>query len=285
MRYYRYWAKSNSRRLRPNNYPISAWGYSNESQSDAERLAVQRADAKISQLQQQPSAEEAYGYGMGLLPEQLIEELAFDGQVVAIITRNNYGCLVLNASNVLFADIDLPEPPLGFWGSLKTMFGQDATESTNAPIIDLGLLEKIKNLCAEDPQFGLRLYKTKAGYRAAITHRAFEPGSREADKLLEQLGSDKLYVRLCERQACFRARLTPKPWRLKISNVPTRYPFKTADHKKWFEDWVAGYEKASKAYSVCNPLGNFGNPQIADNVELILQVHDLYCCGDPIQLA
>jgi hypothetical protein len=285
MRYYRYWAKSNSRRLRPNNYPISAWGYSNESQSEAERLAVQRADEKISQLQQQPSAEEAYGYGMGLLPEQLIEELAFDGQVVAIITRNNYGCLVLNASNVLFADIDLPEPPLGFWGSLKTMFGQDATESTNAPTIDPGLLEKIQNLCADDPQFGLRLYKTKAGYRAVITHRVFEPGSREADKLLEQLGSDKLYVRLCERQACFRARLTPKPWRLKISNVPTRYPFKTADHKKWFEDWVAGYEKASKAYSVCNPLGNFGNPQIADNVELILQVHDLYCCGDPIQLA
>ncbi|MDA7923117.1 hypothetical protein N9B50_01415 [bacterium] len=285
MRYYRYWAKANSTRLRPNKFPVSAWGYSNESQADAEYLALQRADAKISELQQQPTDEEAYGYGLGALPEQLIEELSLNDQVVAIITRNNYGSLVLNTGNVLFADIDLPDPTLGFWGGLKTMFGNDSKESANAPKIDPGLLEKIQNLCATDPQFGLRLYKTKAGYRAAITNTSFEPGSFEANQLLERLGSDKLYVRLCERQSCFRARLTPKPWRIKMSSPPTRFPFKTPNHKQWFETWVADYEKASKAYSVCTPLGEFGNPQIADNVELILQVHDLYCCGDPIQLA
>ncbi|MGI9497887.1 MAG: hypothetical protein ACR2NK_17660 [Mariniblastus sp.] len=285
MRYYRYWAKANSTRLRPNNYPVTAWGYSNDSQADAEHLALQRADMKISELQQQPTDEEAYGYGLDALPEQLIEELSLNDQVAAIITRNNYGSLVLNAGNVLFADIDLPEPKLGFWGGLKLMFGNKPDDSANAPAIATDLLEKIQNLCAENPNFGLRLYKTKAGYRAAITHTSFEPGSYEANQLLERLGSDKLYVRLCERQSCFRARLTPKPWRIQMSSPPTRFPFKTPQHQQWFEEWVVNYEKASKAYSVCTAIGEFGNTQIADNVELVLQVHDLYCCGDSTKLA
>jgi hypothetical protein len=58
MQYYRYWAKANSTQLRPNNYPVTAWGYSNVSQADAEHLALQRADAKVSQLKQQPTDEE-----------------------------------------------------------------------------------------------------------------------------------------------------------------------------------------------------------------------------------
>lgn len=285
MQYYRYWAKANSTQLRPNNYPVTAWGYSNVSQADAEHLALQRADAKVSQLKQQPTDEGTYGYGLGALPEQLIDELSLNDQVIAIITRNNYGSLVLNAGNVLFADIDLPEPTLGFWGALKMMFGNAPKESTNAPKINSGLLEKIQNLCAENPKFGLRLYKTKAGYRAAITHTVFEPGSNDANQLLERLGSDKLYVQLCERQSCFRARLTPKPWRIKMSSPPTRFPFKTPNHQQWFEEWVADYEKASKDYSVCTAIGEFGNPQVADNVELVLKVHDLYCCGDSPRLA
>lgn len=285
MRYYRYWAKANSTRLRPNNFPVRAWGYSNESQADAEHLALQRADMKISELQQRPTDPEAYGYGLEALPEQLIEELSLNDQVIAIITRNNYGSLVLNAGNVLFADIDLPEPTLGFWGSMKTMFGNAPKEPVNAPAINSALLENIQNLCADTPDFGLRLYKTKAGYRAAITHTLFDPDSKEANQLLERLGSDKLYVKLCERQSCFRARLSPKPWRIQMSSPPTRFPFQTPNHQQWFEEWVVKYEKASKDYSVCTPVGEFGNPRIADNVELVLQVHDLYCCGDSPQLA
>ncbi|MDA7918841.1 hypothetical protein N9B20_04165 [Mariniblastus sp.] len=240
---------------------------------------------KISELQQRPTDPEAYGYGLEALPEQLIEELSLNDQVIAIITRNNYGSLVLNAGNVLFADIDLPEPALGFWGSMKTMFGNAPKEPVNAPAINSALLENIQNLCADTPDFGLRLYKTKAGYRAAITHTLFDPDSKEANQLLERLGSDKLYVKLCERQSCFRARLTPKPWRIQMSSPPTRFPFQTPNHQQWFEEWVVKYEKASKDYSVCTPVGEFGNPRIADNVELVLQVHDLYCCGDSPQLA
>lgn len=285
MRYYRYWAKANSTRLGPNNFPVRAWGYSNESQADAEQLALQRADMKISELAQRPSAQEAYGYGLDALPEQLIEELSLNEQVVAIITRNNYGSLVLNTGNVLFADIDRPEPSLGFWGGLKTMFGSKPDDSPNIPAVDPDLLEQIHNLCEENPDFGLRLYKTKAGYRAAITHTEFEPGSNEANQLLERLGSDKLYIQLCERQSCFRARLTPKPWRIRMSAPPTRFPFQTPRHQQWFEDWVVKYEKASEDYSICIPVGEFGNPRIADSVELVIKVHDLYCCGDSTQLA
>ena len=91
MRYYRYWAKANSTRLGPNNFPVRAWGYSNESQADAEQLALQRADMKISELAQRPSAQEAYGYGLDALPEQLIEELSLNEQVVAIILHTKPG--------------------------------------------------------------------------------------------------------------------------------------------------------------------------------------------------
>ena len=45
------------------------------------------------------------------------------GEAAAVITRNSYGCLVLNTVRAMFVDIDLPEPkPSG--GLFKRLFGK-----------------------------------------------------------------------------------------------------------------------------------------------------------------
>lgn len=48
---------------------------------------------------------------------------------VAIVTRNRYGALVLNAASVLFVDVDYPKiKPSGLWDALVLPFSQSRRE-------------------------------------------------------------------------------------------------------------------------------------------------------------
>ena len=66
------------------------------------------------------------------------------------------------------------------------------------------------------PGWGVRVYKTCAGYRGLVTHATFDPTADATLDLMRQFRCDPQYVTLCKRQESFRARLTPKGWRCKL---------------------------------------------------------------------
>ena len=61
------------------------------------------------------------------------------------------------------------------------------------------------------------LYETPNGVRVLALHRTFQPRSDEVTRLFSELGADPAYSRLCRLQACFRTRVSPKPWRIGLS--------------------------------------------------------------------
>lgn len=65
---------------------------------------------------------------------------------------------------------------------------------------------------------GFRVYRTRGGLRYLCTTHHFNAGWDIEDKLLRFLYSDPRYRGICKSQKVFRARLTPKPWRVKFQD-------------------------------------------------------------------
>jgi len=285
MKFFRFWARGKS--TVPHHiskYPVVAFGCSNESMEDALRIAQERANESAVRSKSRGSQSDIYEYGRGPLREEVIEELSYEGQIAAVITRNNYGALILNTSQVLFADVDIPKSKssVTLIGILKSFFvTPDPPQDELTPI----LIERIKRLCETHRDLGIRLYRTKAGYRAAVSSKTFDPSSIETLEFMKTLGSDELYVQLCKSQQCFRARLTPKPWRIDLHRPPHKFPYANEERQKEVDMWGADYEKKSQAVVAWALVGQFGNPNIDTNIELVLKVHDLYACGNNEALA
>ena len=98
------------------------------------------------------------------------------------------------------------------------------------------------------------MYETKAGYRVMITSGPFVAGSPDAESILTEFGCDPLYIRLCRMQECFRARLTPKPFRCGIKNPPVLFPFETPDAVDRFSRWETNYTSKTSSFATCRFL-------------------------------
>ena len=94
--------------------------------------------------------------------------------------------------------------------------------------------------------------------------------------MLRAFESDPLYVRLCQAQDCFRARLTPKPWRCNMDTLSSRYPWENNDHEIQYRLWERRYEEASKKYAVCRLVKQLGPPEVHPDVAPILTFHDQF---------
>jgi hypothetical protein len=155
-----------------------------------------------------------YAYGCVSLREEVMDKLCDgDGKMIAVITRNLYGSLVRNAERVMFVDIDFP--PVGTGEATRCFFARLLGRKRKSPEAEREAKARsdVEQFMAASPQWNARLYRTFAGLRVIVAHDIFDPKSGTTLHLLRQLGCDPLYVRLCEAQECFRARLTPKPWR------------------------------------------------------------------------
>lgn len=126
----------------------------------------------------------------------------------AQLTVNSYNSLVLNSPNLFIADIDQGDPRLSPYATAK-----DEREVL-ASLSDLARFDAQYE--REEPIRGesWRLYRTHSGYRLICTSRPIGHGEMwYALRLLRFLKADPRYIDLCKTQECFRARLTPKPWR------------------------------------------------------------------------
>ena len=177
MRFYKFWSRATAKTIDPDGEEVFRWstGYSNTSIEDAFRMAEERAKMHVRYWEAPSKFDNGYYATNSERPirEEIIEELSDNGETYAVISRNSYGCLVLNTTDVLFADIDKPisrvRNPLFSW--LADLFvGKPVSEME----FESQLIKKIEQLLQADSLMGLRVYRTLRGYRVVLTNRTVQ---------------------------------------------------------------------------------------------------------------
>jgi hypothetical protein len=145
--------------------------------------------------------------------------------------------------------------------------------------------EPVWEFARRHPELGVRVYRTAAGLRVIATGAAAPPSSDRARALLTELGSDPLYVELCATHDSYRARLTPKPFRVggQASTVP--WPFADDAARTRHEEWVAEYDARAAGHAVCRLISASGAEPGPDEQRLVA-LHDQRCrVGERLPLA
>ena len=262
---------------------VDAWGWSDVSVADATRVAGERLARAVDAARAGSLNEHGpnWYYPRTPLRENIVRQVGAD----ALVTRNRYGALVLNSPSLFIADIDLPEvrePRAAGTSVLGRLFGRKQS-APPPPDPALEALAPVRAFAATNPSAGVRAYRTSAGLRVIVTGVDLPAGSHESRTLLEQFGSDPLYVALSANYASYRARLTPKPWRCGMWAAAHGWvaPGQPVDHNAFAPqpDWLVRYEKASAPYAVCRLIETFGPMPSGDELAVI-DAHDRACRVD-----
>jgi hypothetical protein len=270
MHFPKYWTTAKDKNL-------VAWGWSDTNLAEAsgraaERLA--RIRAWLSQRARTP-LQQRYGYGddRPMREEVLREFRTPEGTLRAAITRNSYGCLVLNTTDLMFVDVDAPEAKESGW--LAGLFGFRKPDHTRDPDAFMNTLTaRVRDWIERQPDWGWRVYRTAAGVRLLATHAPFASDHAMCRAAFEVFAADPLYRKLCATQKCFRARLTPKPWRCDVEKPRGRWPWGNEKTEARFRKWEAEYAKAAARYATCRLIGHFGTTGIAPEFQALVELHD-----------
>ena len=273
----RFWAKADGTATdsEGQHLALRLWGWSQESAADALALAGRRLAETIARLGGTVGAD-AYLYGSRQpLREEILRYLGDDGRGSAVITRNRYGALVLNTAHVPFVDVDVVAPPP--LEGLKRLFSRGrAVDPT---------LERIREACARLPRQAFRVYRTHSGFRVLATNTYLDPASDETQAFLSGFNADPEFARLCRLQASFRARLTPKPWRVGVPAPPGQHPRDPVTQQA-FGAWLLKYELASRGHATCAFVEAIGAAPPDADVRAIVDEHDRYTrAADKLPLA
>lgn len=308
-----YWAEATARgELRGQPITVRRFGWSTDSDEHAQHMAEERAKAALLRAQTGeplPRHEPKVPYnGADGVPIRE-EVIARDGDTV--VTRNSYGALCLNTPDVLFADVDgkraapIPISGIGSFaiaylvGSIFYHRSGEATAGVaatialmvSAPILhgiaslwmsrpasaQRRVLRALSRLAGADRSVLFDLYQTPLGHRVLARHKRFDPTSREAKQLLETLHTDPVFVQMCVKQRCFRARVTPKPWRIGMTDRmkprPGIWPVNPA-RREDRRRWTVRYEQASEGFSACRFVQTIGAGSEDTPVRRVRELHD-----------
>jgi hypothetical protein len=308
-----YWAEGRARdRKKGRQVTVRRWGWSDESAEQAQAHADTRTKDALQRILDgenllRREARIAYNGADGVPIRE--EILSRHGDT--IVTRNGYGALCLNTPDVLFADIDFGTPSLPLGVFFLVPPGIAAVAAFLAPghrfmvgvaalmgslvLLALGwkLFQRLKVGLAGGPEaqarrrilkaletrpdWKIRVYRTPAGFRVLVLHRRFDPTTSAVAEFFQALGSDPLYVRMCTKQHCFRARVSPKPWRIGIGDHvrprPGVWPVHPA-RRKIREQWVSAYDAAARGYASCRYLESFGQGSEDPGAGEVRVLHD-----------
>ena len=233
-------------------------GASLDSQVDADRQAHASAERNLAAALGRGSSDGGtYAYVVQRRLEPVVELLAApDGSSAGRVTINSYGALIMNADSVFFADVD-------------TRSDDAAPEDTDA---NDRAAAALRGVVERTPALGFRVYRTRNGWRYLCTTREFDPASDETRALLEVLGADGKYVLLCRAQRCFRARLTPKPWRIghRFFNV---HPSQSISRKR-----LESYLRRAEPYASAAFTAEIGqSAAVLPELQRIVEYHDNWC--------
>lgn len=189
--------------------------------------------------------------------EQVLETLSDR----AVVTRNRYGARVLNYEVLPIFDVDTP--PSAWW----QVFAR-RTDSWRLAQMQKTLATLAEKHHQQDG-LGFRLYATAKGFRVVVVGKEMEPHHAMARKLAHSLNTDPLYWRLCLKQGCYRARLTPKPFRIKVPTIKVPFP-PTPESIATVDAWETSILDRAQTFSVCRFLGHFGQ----DATSPLVKQHD-----------
>lgn len=230
----------------------------------------------------------------------------------AAITRNSYGALVLNAARAFFIDVDVadgngdrsssasssstsstdPLAPvrelvdsLPLPGGVKSILGGLFGPKPSAPAAPpppppaasdpaSAAMDRLRRWVASHPEWRVRVYRTTAGLRYLVTHDLFSPTGPEAQAAMAALGADPQYVKLCQVQKSFRARLTPKPWRIGVENPPARFPYDDPGEEAAMRAWESRYDAASSSRATCRFVEELGGGAEHPEIAPLRALHD-----------
>lgn len=296
----RYWSRADSQATTPDGKRVHfhVWRGSRSDPAEAESLAREAVGRVASRIERGEGFPERYAYGDRPLREEVIREFpgATDAIPDAALTRNSYGALVLNAARLFFIDVDVPRPrpaaqPSPVWSLLDRLLGRPAAEALPGPLRPVlegilgpasatapadpaeAALERLRRWIGGHPDWRVRVYRTHSGLRYAVTHAPFGPTDAEATAAMSALGADPQYVRLCRAQKSFRARLTPKPWRVGMENPPARFPYEGGEEGA-MREWEARYARASEGFATCALLEELGSGAEHPDAGPLLRLHD-----------
>jgi hypothetical protein len=315
-----YWAESRIQsKSQGKQVTVKRWGWSDISQEDAQAHAEKRTAEALERIRNGETLRrrdklEVYGTEDGM---PIREEVVTRHGNIAI-TRNSYGALCLNTPNVFFADVDaawegelnvplrgclfilLGSIVLGIWlksvpiglvcfsvilwltflitgwiNRLRRPAGEAKAKADN--------LAAIRHFSATHPQWHLRVYETPAGYRIMAMHDVFDPQGPVAKDALEALNSDKRFARMCALQSCFRARVSPKFWRIgykpKEALPKSKWPYPPEQVQRR-RAWVAGYEQLAPHFASCRFLERLGSHEVHPEAQMVRALHDELCQSD-----
>lgn len=254
---------------------IMRFGWSDSSEVDAHENAKKRVKDAIGRLQAGESVRArdhkvAYNGAEGLpIREEIVARYG-----ESVITRNSYGALCLNTPDVVFADIDVEAP-----GLLRSMWLL-ISGAERDPFV--AARDRVENFAVDNPSWLLRLYRTPKGFRVLVMHDTFDPSNELAFEFMQKLGSDPLYMRMCRNQKCFRARISPKPWRIGVEHIKPRpgiWPVKK-EKMNVRRDWIRRYEQQASGFSSCRYEATVGKGRSNRKCEAVRSVHDRYCKAD-----
>jgi hypothetical protein len=138
-------------------------------------------------------------------------------------------------------------------------------------------LARIRDFSTGNPSWGLRVYRTPAGFRVLASHATFAANQPEVAECFSALGVDPTYARMCFNQQCFRARLTAKPWRMGRASKQ-RPPYGVWPVKPELlpkrAAWAAKYERAAANFAACHFIETLGNGVVHPDARGVIELHD-----------
>jgi hypothetical protein len=135
-------------------------------------------------------------------------------------------------------------------------------------------MARLRAWMSAHPDWRVRVYRTHSGLRYLVTHALFTPGDPEVQSAMTSLGADPQYVRLCQAQKSFRARLTPKPWRVGIENPPVSFPYEGPAEEGALREWASRYDRASQGRATCQLVEEIGSGMEHPEVAPLRALHD-----------
>jgi hypothetical protein len=136
---------------------------------------------------------------------------------------------------------------------------------------------RIHSFLKRNPEWHLRLYRTPSGLRVLVMHRSFDPLEPRVKGFFDSLGVDPVYAAMCKNQKCFRARVSPKPWRIGIATHmrprPGVWPVRP-EHMENRRSWVLHYETQATKFASCRFLETLGGSSVVKKAEQVCALHD-----------
>jgi hypothetical protein len=242
MKIYKYWRiEKATLNIGQKATEVKCYGGSNISEDDAGLKAKEKIEKIKRKIAGDRHVFDSYDV-------EIREEIVRAIDEKAIVTRNRYGAQILNAQEIMILDID--QPKFSLWDVFRR---KDDAQSKQK------IVEMIRKLAQKSSyqEYGFRVYETQKGMRVIVLGKAFDAKSGASQAMMKEFNCDGLYMLLCKKQDCFRARLTPKPSRMKQRGYKVKFP-RSAEEEQLFQTWLLEYEAASKNFSVCKFIEQLG---------------------------